>query len=122
MADMQVLDGDGTRWRVAMYFTVPGTNNLAGVNYRTALVNSGLGGTTVLRKGKGAGQIRSSQKSQVEAGKIYEHIASFRIESGGTSVAAVQASLRKFYARQEAATIDHLLRRLRYFGRTESEV
>ena len=48
MSDMHVLEGDGTKWRIVMHFAVPNANNLVNVNYRTALVNSGLGGTTVL--------------------------------------------------------------------------
>ena len=70
MADMHVIDGDGNRgYKVAMHIAVPNTNNAVGVNYRTALVNSGLGGTQ-LTEGAGAGQITTAEKAQVDAGEV----------------------------------------------------
>ncbi|MCP4248073.1 MAG: hypothetical protein GY778_13585 [bacterium] len=121
MADMHVLDGDGLRWRIAMHFAVPDANNAVAVNYRTALVNSGLGGSTVLTEGPGDGQITAVEKALVVAGEVYEHLASFLVESGGTATAELRASLRQFYSREKAAVIADLQRRLRYFGHTESE-
>ena len=121
MADIHVLDGNGTTWRIAMHLAVPDINNPVGVKYRTALVNSGLGGTTAMAEGVGAGQISSAEKTLVEAGELYEHIASFRAESGGTSAEDLRNALQQFYAQEKDDTIAHMQRQLRYFGHTESE-
>ena len=121
MADMHVYDGDGRKWTVIMHFAVPNVNNAVAVNYRTALVNSGLGGTTTMTEGTGAGEITAAEKADVEAGILYEHVASFLVESGGKQAAELRASLREFYAKEETRIIDVLKSKLRYFGHTESK-
>lgn len=122
MADMHVLDGDGQRWRVAMHFPVPDANNAVGVNYRTALVNSGLGGTTVMAEGTDPGEINATEKADVQSGAVFEYIASFLVESGGTSNAQLRDSLRQFYTTEKNGILTRLQDRLRYYGHTESEV
>ena len=66
MADMHVLTGNGSKWRVVMHFAVPGGNNAAGVSWADALVNSGLGGMTEMAEGTGPGQIAAAEKSQIQ--------------------------------------------------------
>ncbi len=122
MADMHVLTSGHGEWRVVMHFAVPDANNAVTVNYRAALVSSGLGGTTALTEGTGPGEIPTAEKGQVESGAMYEHSASFRVESGGTSNAQLQAALREFYTQEKDHIIARLQRQLRYFGHTESEV
>ena len=46
-------DSGGNKWSVVMHFPVTNADNDIGVNYRTALINSGLGGTTRLKDGNG---------------------------------------------------------------------
>jgi hypothetical protein len=123
MSDIHVLTGDGMTWSVVMHIPVPDANNSVGVNYRMALVNSGLGGTTSLTEdaGPGPGQISAAEKAQVEAGELYEHRVGFLLESGGTSQAEQRAALRGRYTREKAVEIARLQRQLRYFGHTESE-
>jgi hypothetical protein len=66
-------DADGNSFEVLFHIPVPNTNNRAGVNYRTALVGSGLGGATVMTEGVAAGQITTAEKTQILAGALYEH-------------------------------------------------
>ncbi len=123
MADMHVLEssGDGLSWKIVMHFAVPDTNNAVSVNHRTALVNSGVGGTTVLVEGTGPGQILTAEKALIDTGEIFEHVAEFRVESGGTSTAQLRASIQGFYAAEKSRMLALLQSRLRYYGHTESE-
>ncbi len=121
MADMHILDGDGSRWRVVMHFAVPSANNAVGVNYRTALVSSGLGGTTVMEEGTGDGQITAAEKGLIESGAVHEHSVQVSADGTGQTTGGRQALLRALYAAEEAATIARLQTQLRFFGHTESK-
>lgn len=122
MADMHVLNGDGVRWRIAMHFAVPDQNNAVGVAYRVALVNSGLGGSTELAEGTGVGEIATAEKVLIEAGTLYEHLFSFRVESNGDDLPVIQTSLRAAYARESGLVLARLQEQLRYYGHTEAQV
>lgn len=122
MSDIHVMLGDGARnWRVIFHFPVADANNAVGVNYRTALVNSGLGGTTSMTEGVEAGQITTAEKAQVEAGELYEYGYALMPESGGTTAPQLQAQLRAVYTREKSRVTDDIQKRLKYFGHTESE-
>lgn len=121
MSDIHVLTGDGSQQRVVMHLPVPNTNNEVGVNYRTALVNSGLGGATTMTEGSGAGQINTVEKAKVEAGEVYEHSTTFELEGVGASTASQQAALRAAFTREKTAVVDKIQRQLKFFGHTESE-
>lgn len=119
MSDMHVLTGDGGgRWTVIMHFPVPDVNNEVGVNYRVALVNSGLGGTTSMVEGTGAGYITSVEKAQIAAGAIYEHVASLLVETGGAG-AAQQAMLDAQYNRLHTEVVSVMQNKLKYYGYTQ---
>ena len=126
MADMHILTGNNSReWSIAMHFVVPNANNTVGVNYRTALVNSGVGvgddgRRSVLPSGTGAGEITTAEEANLDNGSLFEHIASMRVESGGTSNAELQSTIREFYASENARVQAAIGSRLRYFGHTES--
>lgn len=124
MADMHVIDGDNAdRWTVVMHVGVPTGNNSVGVLWSSALINSGLGGTTQLPDGDGEkGTITPEEKTAIQSGTVHEVSGSFLVESGGTSTAQLKASLRKFYGMQKTKAIDDLKRSLKYYGHTESEV
>lgn len=123
MADMHILGGDGKRrWTVVMHFPVPDVNNVVGISYRTALVNSEIGSETIMAEGVGPGQITTAEKVQIEAGELFEHLISFLAESGGTSLVELRDALRAEYARQEANMIAEVQLKLKYFGHTESAV
>ena len=122
MADMHVLDGDGSKWRVVMHFAVPNVNNAVGVNYRTALVKSGLGGTTQLADGTGPGQIMAAEKTLVESGAVLEHAMSVSVDGSGQTTGGRKALLRSLYTSTKNAVMANLQSRLKFYGHTESEV
>ena len=59
-------------WNVVIHNPTPVGNNNAGCSWQDVLVNSGVGGTTVLNEGSGAGQISTVEKAAVEAGTVIE--------------------------------------------------
>lgn len=126
MADINIMTGNNAgEWTIVMHFPVPDTDNAVGVNFRTALLNSGLGlqengRRTILASGTGPGQITTVEEAQLDSGAIYEHSASFRAESGGTGNAVLQASVREFYVAQNASVQLSIGSKLRYFGHTMS--
>ena len=122
MSDMHVLTQAGPgEWRVAMHFEVPDNLNAVGKSYREALVNSGAGGHTMLDEGTGVGQITPDEVAKIAAGEVYEHIESFRLESGGTTPAEQRTALRALYAARSDVVLNKLRERLRYFGHEESK-
>ncbi len=125
--EIRVLTGDNSdRWTLVMHFLVPDVNNVVGVNYRTAIVNSGLGQhedgrRTVLPSGDGTGgTIDATREALLDSGEMFEYVASYRVESGGTSNAQLQSAIQEFYDSQNAAVQASVGSRLRYFGHTES--
>lgn len=118
MSDIHILEGVGNKWRVVMHFAIPNVNNAVGVNYRTALVNSGLGGTTILPEGTGAGDISTGELAQVTAGEVYEYTAHLLIETGGSGASQV-AMLTTEYNRLSSAVIATLQNKLKYYGYTQ---
>ena len=116
MADMHVLAGDGLyRWPLVMHFPVPNQNNEVGVNYRTALVNSNLGDTSMV-EGTGPGQITTVEKALIDTGEIYEHSIQFLAESGASTLTELLAAAREAYAREQTRVTAHLQKQLRYYG------
>lgn len=120
MADMHILRGDGCHlWAVVCHFLIPDVNNVPGVSYRAALVASGIGGTTAMIEGAGAGQITTAEKAKIETGEVYERPFSLCLESGGTN-AEQRVMLRDHYATKEPVVIAELQSKLRYWGHTEA--
>ena len=126
MSDIHVLTGNNDiGWTLAFHFPVPDVNNNVGVNFRTALVNSGIGvgedgRRTILPVGTGAGQINPAEEALLDAGELVEHVALFRVESGGTSPGQLQSAVRQFYASSSLSVQSGLASVLRYFGHVES--
>ena len=127
MADIYVLTGDNSNtWTLVMHFAVPNTNNAVGINFRTALVNSGIGKNedgrrTILPTGDDTGgTISAAEEALLDSGERFEHVASFPVESCGTSNAAIRDSVREFYAAQNTSVQARVASRLRFFGHTES--
>lgn len=116
MADMHVLAGDGLhRWPLIMHFPVPDADNEVSVNYRVALVNSGLGGTRMV-EGIGPGQITTAEVALIDAGEVYEHGIQFLAESGASTLPELLTAAREAYAREKARVTTELQKRLRYYG------
>ncbi len=73
MPNLYVLTGDGITYTVVIHVVIPSVNNLAGINYQTALINSKVpnAGQTVLPVGAGPGQISATDYASLLAGGIY---------------------------------------------------
>lgn len=123
MADMHILDGPGRdRVRIAMHIPITDLNNDVAVSYRTALVRSGLGGTTVLPDGDGNdGTISAAEKAAITSGQIIEYIEEVLIESDGTAQAKRVAAAREAYSKAKTRVQAHIQNRLRYYGATLAE-
>lgn len=124
MAQMHILNGDGQgSWRVAMHFDVPDANNAVGVNYRTALIRSGIVEppfTVLLEIGDGLeGTITVAEKAELAAGIKVERVFTLAIDGKGATNASRIASLSNHYNILKAITIDKLKHRLKFFGHTQ---
>jgi len=121
MADIHVLSGNGLgKWTLVFHFAMPDQDNNVTINYRTALINSGLGGTSTMTEGEGPGQITSAELAQIQAGELYEYSTSFPAESGATNNTELLTSIRAVYACDLSAVIARLQKQLRYYGYTGS--
>ena len=122
MADIHVLAGNGLHhWTLAFHFAVPDEDNNVGVSYRTALVNSGIGGASQMTEGTGPGQIATAELALLEAGELYEFSFPFLAESGATNNVELLAAIRAEYAKYEAVVLSRLRKRLRYYGYTAAK-
>ena len=122
MADIHVLAGDGLHhWTLALHFAVPDQDNNVSVSYRVALVNSGIGGTSQMAEGTGAGQITPVELASLQAGELYEFNLSFLAESGATNNTELLAAIRAAYTAHEAPVLNRLQKRLRYYGYTAAK-
>ena len=126
MADIYVLTGNSNEWTLVMHFPVPNTNNAVGINFRTALVNSGIGKgedgrRTILPTGDDlGGTISAAEEALLDSGERFEHVTSYIIESGGTSNPQRRALVRELYASLLTSRQAEVAAQLRYFGHTES--
>jgi len=116
MSDIHILTGNGQKWTIVFHFAVPDQNNNIGVNYRTALVNSRLGGTSMMAEGTEAGQIATAELALIAADEIYEHSEQFLAESGATNNTEMLAAAQALYVSRETTVLTALQKRLRYFG------
>lgn len=122
MADIHILAGDGLHhWTLAFHFVVPDQNNDVGISYRTALINSGIGGVSQMVEGTGSGQITTAELASLQAGELYEFTLSFLAESGATNNAELLAAIRTEYAKHETPVLNHLKKRLCYYGYTAAK-
>jgi hypothetical protein len=119
--DYHVLTGtpDGNRFRFAFHVPVPGTGtNRAGIQWRTALIDSGLGGSTVLPDGDGTGgTISAAEKAEVEAGSVYELIRQIDTNPGETAT-QFRDRVDSLFPGIVSQTQAHLQNALSYFGFT----
>jgi len=122
MSDIHVLDADGSgHVRVAFHFPVPDASNSVGVNYRVAVVNSGIGGTTAMTEGDEPGQIATAEKTQIEAGEVFEELFSPLLANYGDTIAEKRSALLADYAARKSHLVTRLAARLAYFGYTADE-
>ena len=130
MSDIHVIDSaDSDEIRLVFHYPVPDENNAVGVNFRTAIVNSGVGqsenpdGTpgrrTIMRSGTGPGQITIAEETQLDAGELFEFVTSERVGLD-FSLAQMQAKAQAKYATDNVEVQRKIAARLKYFGATTS--
>lgn len=120
MTDVHVLRRTTPgRYQLVMHFPVPAGNNAAGVLWSAVLVNSGLGGKTVLPDGDGTGgSISAAEKATIANGTIYEVVEEVDLLSAGASSAQITAYADALYTRRLTEVQAELQAILSQFGRT----
>ena len=126
MSDIHILTGNNAgSITIAMHVPVPDVDNNVGVNYRTALVNSGIGldtetgRRTVLPTGTGPGEINPAEEALIDAGELFEFLESTSVPLG-TSNAQMIVIAENQYAATNNNLQQQIGERLRYFGHTMS--
>lgn len=115
MAEFHALAANNEVLRYALHVPIPNANNSAGLNWRTALLRSGAGGTTVLPDGDGTGgTISAAEKASIQSGAIYEHQGEVALElvPPAGQLAFLDALIAAETARVQAA----IQSRLKWFG------
>lgn len=108
--------GDGNSYTIVFHIAVPSVNNRVGVNYRTALINSGIGGTTVLPDGDGTGgTISAAEKTNIQSGSVIEIVETFLTNPGETA-GALQTRIDAYHTTLTARVQAELQGKLSYFG------
>lgn len=121
MANMHILTRQGANFTVVYHIAVPNGNNPAGTNWRTALVSSGRGGTTILPAGDGSGgTISAAEKALIESGAVLEQVVQIDPTQGGsnTTLAQINACLDADYATNSQSLLIELQGMLAQYGRT----
>ena len=78
MAHVHILTVNG-HVQTVFHLDVPNTNNAAGTNWRTAIINSGIGGTTILKVDTGAdGTISAAEKANILNGSVVEVVLNLK--------------------------------------------
>jgi hypothetical protein len=109
---------DANAYQVIFHVPIPNVNNVVGVNYRTALVRSGLGGTTIMAEGNAPGLITTAEKNSIVSGALYEYVSQINTNPGETD-AQLQARLDAMYtafANVNQPLLQGLQHQLKYFG------
>lgn len=112
---------DGNSYTVAYHIPIPSALNRVGINYRTALVNSGIGGKTIMPDGDGTGgTISATEKTKITSGETFEVVESFATNPGQTlgQLAAAVDARYTFLANTSNPLIVGLQRQLDYYGGT----
>lgn len=121
MSAIHVLGGDGhDQYTAVIHVTVPNTNNLIGVNHRTAIINSGIGGTTVMQTttGTAPGKISTTEVSDIQAGIVYEVVFQVGNNPQWTSGERSAAFSSEINSRTSQAQ-SYLANALAYFGHSQ---
>lgn len=124
MSQWHVLGGspDGNSFQVVFHLPVPSANNRVSINYQTALVNSGLGGKTIMATGTGPGQISSTELTSVQNGSLYEYLYTFYTNPGETQAQAAARldALFTQFSNTANMPLAGLQKQLTYFGGTSA--
>ena len=114
MADLHILSQDGREFTAAYHLAIPASNNSAGVSWRTVVLRTG-GGTTTLPDGDGTeGTIAAAEKALIESGALVELVRTERWEAGWPTGAQLDA----IHARVSAEYQSDMLARYAHYGET----
>jgi hypothetical protein len=118
MANYHVLSIDAARVTMVMHIAIPTGNNLVGVSYRTALINSGRGGTSSMASDtvEGDGKISTAELTQIQAGEVYEVVRQVQIPSDLTTNTQIRDYLDSVYSQAQAGIVAELQTSLRAYG------
>lgn len=126
MTEIHILTGNNAgSITIAMHVPVPDANNDVGVNYRTALVNSGIGldtdtgRRTTLPVGTGPGEINPAEEALIDAGELFEFLESTRVPPGASNAELIVIAQNQ-YALTNSNLQQQIGERLRYFGHVMS--
>jgi hypothetical protein len=114
LANIHVLTKNGSEVTVAAHVAIPTGNNVAGNPWRTVLINSGIGGKTVMATGSGLGQITAAELATIATGALYETVVTLRI--GTVQLANINAYLDGEFARISGEVQAALQDQLNFFG------
>ena len=116
MSAIHVLTGKGDNtYLCVVHIAIPNTNNPVGTNWRAALINSGIGGKTILAEGTGPGQITTQEKALIASGALYEITLAFQDMPAWTNQQRV-AELQARAAEVSEQALARLQAQLKYFG------
>jgi hypothetical protein len=118
MANMHVLAMDGSTARVLLHVAAPVGNNAAGIPWATAIVRSGMGGTTALPDGDGTGgTISAAEKAQILIGAVVEVEGAIIPDSASTN-SERQQYIDRVIAQATTEVQERVRLRFRYYGMT----
>ena len=119
MAKIHVLRGNGPNvYAVAIHVNTPAGNNLAGVPWSTAIVNSGRNHTE-MTIGTGSGQISQAEVDQITAGTLIEAVLMWGDDPAWTNPQRL-ADLDLRATQLAAETVARIQQELKYFGFTRN--
>lgn len=118
MARVHVLDTSGSLTRLIYHITTPAGTNDVGTTWAAVLVNSSIGGKTILKDGDGTGgTISATEKTSVTGGTVYEVDELVAVPAGMTTAQA-NAFLDALHAAKTTEVQAAIQARTRIFGFT----
>jgi hypothetical protein len=116
MSKIHVLTSDiNKNYNIVIHTPTPSGNNLVGISWQTAILNSGLIETTIMTVGTGPGQILAAEQAQILAGSVIEIVSNIQAESGGTTSASLDQMANQIISQK----LNNLAKQLKYFGYTQ---
>ena len=115
---MRAGSADGNSYQVVFHIPLPNVGNRVGFNYRQALVNSKIGGETVLIEGTDADQITVAEKGNITSGALFEYVESINTNPGEAANVLKQRIDARYaeLSNQAGDFMQKLKSRLEYWG------
>ena len=119
MANIHILRIDGRSVTAVAHVAIPGVNNDANIPYRTAIVRSGFGGSTILPDGDGtAGTISAAEKTSIQSGALVEVPMRILLSALPGNTAQCNAFLDALFNAEQTRVRAEAQVSLRYYGAT----